>query len=402
MKKKLEKLLNAKKEQRDALNKSMIESDSKEERAEIGATLAKLGEEINDIEAMLAEVDEPATDTGAGESASEGETGNDERGINVMATMQTRNGAPAADKGKEAEARAKAFADSGKMTIDNAEARAVLVSSGKLATPTGVDGINDILGERVSSIVDLVKITDASGMGAYKVAYQTADSTAATQTEGSAYNSSDPTFAFVEIKPQTEAVLSYISKQARKQTPLNYQAKVNESALVALRKRAAKIITDKIVASTINTKLYSVTLNEKALRTIAFNYGGDENIVGAATLFLNKADLVTLGDVRGTNDKKPVYEITPDTANPNTGIIKDGGLSVPYCIDSNLASGTLVYGQPRCFELALFSNYEINVSEDFAFDKGLLAIRGDVELGGDVVVNNGFVVASTGAKPTGD
>lgn len=401
MKKKLEKLLNAKKEQRDALNKSMIESDSKEERAEIGATLAKLGEEINDIEAMLAEVDEPATDTGAGESASEGETGNDERGINVMATMQTRNGAPAADKGKEAEARAKAFADSGKMTIDNAEARAVLVSSGKLATPTGVDGINDILGERVSSIVDLVKITDASGMGAYKVAYQTADSTAATQTEGSAYNSSDPTFAFVEIKPQTEAVLSYISKQARKQTPLNYQAKVNESALVALRKRAAKIITDKIVASTINTKLYSVTLNEKALRTIAFNYGGDENIVGAATLFLNKADLVTLGDVRGTNDKKPVYEITPDTANPNTGIIKDGGLSVPYCIDSNLASGTLVYGQPRCFELALFSNYEINVSEDFAFDKGLLAIRGDVELGGDVVVNNGFVVASTSAKPTG-
>lgn len=401
MKKKLEKLLNAKKEQRDALNKSMIESDSKEERAEIGATLAKLGEEINDIEAMLAEVDEPATDTGAGESASEGETGNDERGINVMATMQTRNGAPAADKGKEAEARAKAFADSGKMTIDNAEARAVLVSSGKLATPTGVDGINDILGERVSSIVDLVKITDASGMGAYKVAYQTADSTAATQTEGSAYNSSDPTFAFVEIKPQTEAVLSYISKQARKQTPLNYQAKVNESALIALRKRAAKIITDKIVASTINTKLYSVTLNEKALRTIAFNYGGDENIVGAATLFLNKADLVTLGDVRGTNDKKPVYEITPDTANPNTGIIKDGGLSVPYCIDSNLTSGTLVYGQPRCFELALFSNYEINVSEDFAFDKGLLAIRGDVELGGDVVVNNGFVVASTGAKPTG-
>lgn len=401
MKKKLEKLLNAKKEQREALNKSMIESDSKEERAEIGATLAKLGEEINDIEAMLAEVDEPATDTGAGESASEGETGNDERGFDVMATMQTRNGAPAADKGKEAEARAKAFADSGKMTIDNAEARAVLVSSGKLATPTGVDGINDILGERVSSIVDLVKITDASGMGAYKVAYQTADATAATQTEGSAYNSSDPTFAFVEIKPQTEAVLSYISKQARKQTPLNYQAKVNESALVALRKRAAKIITDKIVASTINTKLYSVTLNEKALRTIAFNYGGDENIVGAATLFLNKADLVTLGDVRGTNDKKPVYEITPDTANPNTGIIKDGGLSVPYCIDSNLASGTLVYGQPRCFELALFSNYEINVSEDFAFDKGLLAIRGDVELGGDVVVNNGFVVASTGAKPTG-
>lgn len=388
MKNKLEKLLKAKQEQRAALNKSMIESDSKEERAEIGETLKALGEEIAEIEAMLAEVDEPAAETPAEEKE-------DERELNVMATMEMRTGAVDTKKAEvsEAETRAKAFVESGKMTINNSEARSVLVSSGTLATPTGVSGINDILGARVSSIVDLVKITDASGMGAYKVAYQSADATAATQVEGSSYNSSDPTFAFVEIKPETEAVLSYISKQARKQSPLNYQQKVNESALVALRKKAAKLITEKIVASALNTKLASLTLDEKALRKIAFNYGGDESVVGAATLFINKADLVTLGDVRGS-DKKPVYEITPDAANPNTGIIKDGGLAVPYCINSNLDSGTLVYGQAQCFELALFSDYEINVSEDFAFDKGLLAIRGDVELGGDVVVNGGFVVAT--------
>lgn len=400
MKKKLEKLLKAKQEQRDALNKSIIESESKEERAAIGETLAKLGDEINEIRTMLDEIDDPANDGGDGSTASAND-GGEGRAFNPVASMNMRNGAPAANDNEKAEARAKAFAESGKMTIDNAEARAVLVSSGKLATPTEVAGINDVIGSRVSSIVDLVKITDASGMGAYKVAYQTADATAATQTEGSAYNASDPTFDFVTISPQTEAVLSYISKQARKQTPLNYQAKVNESALVALRKRAAAIVTSKLLASTLNTMLYSVTLNETVLRKIAFNYGGNESIVGAATLFINKADLITLGDVRGTSDKKPVYEITPDASNPNTGIIKDGGLSVPYCIDSNLTSGTLVYGQPRCFELALFSNYEINVSEDFAFDKGLLAIRGDVELGGDVVVKGGFVVASTSAKPTG-
>lgn len=395
MKEKLLKLLNAKKEQRDALNKSMIESENKEERAAIGETLRALDEEINEVEEMLAQVDEPAP----GENGAPGDDG--KRKLDVLSTLDLRSQKSGKTEKEKIEERAKAFADTGKMTIENTDARAVLISSGKLATPTGVSGINDEIGAKVSSIVDFVKITDASGMGAYKVAYQTADSAAATQTEGAAYNASEPTFAFVEIKPQTEAVLSYISKQARKQTPLNYQQKVNDSALVALRKRAAKIVTDKIVASTINTKLYSVTLNETALRKIAFNYGGDESIVGAATLFINKADLVTLGDVRGS-DKKPVYEITPDSSNPNTGIIKDGGLSVPYCINSNLASGTLIYGQPRCFELALFSNYEINVSEDFAFDKGLLAIRGDVELGGDVVVNGGFVVASTAAKPTGD
>jgi HK97 family phage major capsid protein len=310
-----------------------------------------------------------------------------------MATLEMRNGAPVQTDNAKAEARAKAFTESGKMTIDNAEARAVLVSSGKLATPTEVNGINDIIGGGVSSIVDLVKITDASNMGAYKVAYVDTEATAATQTEGGEYNASEATFGFVEIKPQTEAIISYISKQARKQTPLNYEAKVNESALVALRKRAAKIITDKLVASELNTKVEGVALDEKFLRKVALSYGGDESVVGAATLFINKVDLVALGDVRGS-DKKPVYEITPDASNPNTGVIKDGGLSVPYCINGNLTSGTAVYGQAKNFELALFSNYEINVSEDFAINKGLLTIVGDVELGGDVVAKGGFVVAT--------
>lgn len=385
MKEKLQKMLDAKNEQRKNLNTALIESDSKEERAALGETLTALGAEIAEIEAMLAEIDEPADETPTEENKDNNK--GDERNMNVLETMNTRN------ENNEVEARAKAFADSGKMTIENAEARSVLVSSGTLATPTEVAGINDAVGAKVSSIVDLVKITDASGMGAYKVAYVDTDADADTQTEGGAYHAGEPTFDFVEIKPQTEAVLSYISKQARKQTPLNYTQKVNESALVALRKKAAKIITDKIVASTLNTAVALTALDEKTLRTVAFNYGGDESIVGAATLFINKADLVALGDVRGS-DKKPVYEITPDASNPNTGIIRDGGLAVPYCINSNLTAGTLVYGQAKCFELALFSNYEINVSEDFAFDKGLLAIRGDVELGGDVTVKGGFVVAT--------
>lgn len=396
MKEQLKALLKSNEERREALNTALIESESKEERAAIGETLKALGEDIAKIEKMLEEVDEPAEDNGApADEASENTENNDERGLNVMATMEMRNGAPAVNDNKEIEARAKAFADSGKMTIDNAEARAVLVSSGTLATPTEVSGINDVVGAKVSSIVDLVKITDASGMGAYKVAYVDTEATAATQTEGGEYNASEATFDFVEIKPQTEAIISYISKQARKQSPLNYQGKVNESALVALRKRAAKIITDKLVASELNTKLKGVALDEKFLRKVALNYGGDESVVGAATLFINKADLVTLGDVRGS-DKKPVYEITPDASNPNTGVIRDGGLSVPYCINSNLASGTTIYGQAKNFELALFSNYEINVSEDFAINKGLLTIVGDVELGGDVVAKGGFVVATVG------
>lgn len=375
----LEKLIADKKAEFKKLQERSDASNDIAEVRALGETLTRIRDEINAAEEQLAKLDEPADDMT-----------DDARGLNVVATMQTRK---AEDNGEE---RANALYKSGRMTMDNSEARAVLVSSGKIATPTEVGGINDPVGARVSSIVDMVKITDASGMGAYKVAYLDTDATAAAQTEGSAYNASDPTFGFVEITPATEAVLSYISKQARKQTPLNYTQKVEESARVALRKRAAAIITTAITGSDLVTKQTGVTLNETALRKIALKYGGDESVVGAATLFINKADLVTLGDVRGS-DKKPVYEITPDAQNPNTGIIRDGGLAVPYCINSNLASGTMIYGQPQNFELALFSNYEIMVSEDFAFDKGLLAVRGDVELGGAVTVKGGFIVATVAA-----
>ena len=51
----------------------------------------------------------------------------------------------------------------------------------------------------------------------------------------------------------------------------------------------------------------------------------------------------------------------------------------------------MVYGQPMNCELDLFSDYEIAVSEDFKFNQGLLAIRGDVQLGADVVAAEGFV-----------
>lgn len=93
MKEKLLKLLNAKKEQRDALNKSMIESENKEERAAIGETLKALGEEINEVEEMLAQVDEPAPD---GPDA--GDKGDNSRQLDPIATFKMRDQKPAAVK----------------------------------------------------------------------------------------------------------------------------------------------------------------------------------------------------------------------------------------------------------------------------------------------------------------
>lgn len=328
-------------------------------------------------------------------------------------TIETMGGSPEQEQQNEAEARAREFVQTKHNTIGCEEVRALLVSSGTVATPTGVSGIHDQPGNGVSSIVDLVNVVPCVGMGSNKVAYIAADpAEAGTQTEGSAVPQKEGTFAYVTITPTSIGCYAQISKQAKKQSPLIYQTKVNDLALKSLRKKAVGLIVAAMQASTLVDEVAATldannkgVINEKTLRNLVLAYGGDEDVVGGAVLFLNKADLTAFGDVRGTNEKGAVYEITPDGANPNMGTIKDGGLAVRYCIVSALtacagtAKGaakkpTMYYGNPKCFELDLFSDYEVRVSEDFAFTSLMDTIVGDAEIGGDVVVKKGFVTLS--------
>lgn len=364
---------------------------------------------IEEIQARLAEIN-AAIDTAEGEALTALET--ESRGLleqlktmkqeaasrqelrkQIAAGAGTKMTTGAAPAAKSDEQRAAdAFAQSRSMTIDAEQSRALLISSGTLAQPTKVDGINDIPGAKVSSIIDLVKIVNCTGMGSHRVAYVDQDAEAAReQTEGSAAETMPlGAYKFVDIHPASVAVLDYISKQVKKQTTLQYSAKVREQAMIALRRKAAQIVTGALMNSDLVPNLGEIGFDAKTLRTIAMSYGGDESVIGNAVLFLNKTCLINLGDVRGTNEKKALYEIIPD-GNGNTGIIREGGLSVRYCINSNLPSEVMFYGNPNCLELALFSDYEIKVSEDFAFDKLMDTIRGDVELGADVVVKNGFI-----------
>lgn len=412
MKKFLEKLIARKQKEIDEMLKRSDNSEDIAEVRSLGQQIRKAQEEIEEARTQLAAcsagLDNARAEAEEGENGeNEGEGGeDDEEGEQPTNNQRARNFKPGTEvrsfdlRGGQnrvnAEKRAKAFAATGRMAIESGEARATLISGGKIATPTEVGGINDAF-TQVSSIVDMVKVTDCEGMGAYKVAYEIASATAAKQTEGETAAESDMTYDFVTITPETEAVVSYISKQVRKQSPLNYAAKVQASALTALRKRASKLIVDKIKASTLKQALTLTAIDATTLRKLALNYGGTLGVEGGAVLYLCKADLIKFGDVRGTQEKKAVYEITPDAGNPNTGIIKDGGLSVKYCLNSDLTEGSLLYGDPMCFELGLFSNYEIVVSEDRNVEKLMLTIVGDVEIGGEIVVKDGFIVATVGA-----
>ena len=398
--------------------------DEKNDKAEDEAELKAIGDEIAELQAEKAEAEAELKEIEAQLEALEDKPAEDPKPeekpkdeVEVIvnpqrnAFLQFGNNVQvrALEKGgqktmtiEERKARAEAFIKNGeKETISVEEVRATLVSGGSIATPTKVEGIQPIF-EQVSSIVDLVRIENNRGMGSAKYSYEIANPEARDQTEGEAVTIDDTTYGYVTMTPDSVMCLRQISKQVRRQSPLDYEGKIVDSAEKALRKKAAKYITNKILASDLIVKpalLKISAIDEHTLRNIAFSYGGDDTIEGSAWLFLNKKDLIKFGDVRSDTTLQAVYEITPDSNNPNTGIIKDGGLSVRYCLNSNLSAladassngVAMFYGQPQCAVLGLFSDYEVQVSEDFAFDKNMLTIRGDAELGCVVDHKDGFV-----------
>ena len=374
---------------------------------EIQARKAELANAVNEAdEARMTEIE-------AEVAALEKEELELRRKLDVTSRLKTTE--PSVKVTAEVEERAAQFMKDKKTrikvddTINAIQNRSTLISGGTLATPTQVSGINDI-NNGESTIIDMVFVDNCEGMGTDRVAYVSAGMSAAAQTEGSAASSSDPTYAYVDITPSSLAVYSQISKQAKKQTPLKYEDKTKSLALQSLRAKATDaVIVTKLKASTLVDEVVApLDANHKGklaadtLRKLVLSYGGDEFSGGQGVLFLNKTDLIALGDIRGTNEKKAVFEIIPDV-NPNTGIIKDGGMSVKYCICSALTAcegtlysstgkqRTMFYGYPKNFKLDLFSDYEVRVSEDFAFTSLMDTIVGDVEVGGDVVVKKGFV-----------
>lgn len=411
MKKFLNDLISRKQGEITAMRKQANESQDINEVRSLGERIAAAQQEIEEARAKLAECntglgnvraemgEENEPENGEEDDEEQPAPDNNTRSRNfrpgrVMGSFDTRSNAPQTRNNMEK--RAKTLAATNRMTAHADETRAILMSGGMIATPTEVGEMQDAF-TQVSSIVDMVHIEDCTGMGAYEVPYEITSATAAKHTEGEEVAESDPQYGYVTIAPETAAVTSYVSRKVRKLTPVRYLDRVQRSTMMALRKYASGFIISKIKASELTLKKTLTAIDATTVRTIALAYGGDEGIEGNAVMVLNKATLTKLGDIRGTQEKKAVYEITQSTSNPNVGTIKDGGTIVQYCLNKNLADNEIIYGNMKCFEMALFGDYEIIVSEDAKVTKLMLTIVGDAEIGGEVVVQDGFIHATVGA-----
>lgn len=358
-------------------------SNNLERLKEIEARRAELAEETNSAE---------ITETRLAEITTEAEALNrEEMEVRAKMALETKNTAPVANP--EAESKADEFVRTGKMVMETRQ----LLSTGHIAKPTQVGGING-LAASASDIVDDVHAFVLNGVGTWRAAYQATGAVAAAVTEGSAVGGTASTYNYVDINPAEWGILDEISKQVKKQSPLDYQGSIEDAAVEALRDTASTKIVTAIQASSLKQAVFSRALDQNFLRKTVLGFRPIKG-KGACKLYISQADLATLGDVRGTNEKRALYEITFADESHTFGTIKEGGMAVSFRILDGLTAGTQLYGQPGTIDMPMWGNYAVETDEggDY-FKRNMIGIKGTQTANADLVAFHGMQVIKQAAE----
>lgn len=291
----------------------------------------------------------------------------------------------------------------------------VTVATGTIVQPTGVGtDIQDPLGNVVPSIVDRVRTLDLTGLGSWQEPYVITELDAkggkVETTAGTARpTSTDPTFGVAEIKPYELSVTTHVDRNISRLSPTAYYEKIYGMAMRAMRRNLAEVIVkgddpstpvfygitnakNKAAANIFAEETLGTAVDVNTLDTLYFAYGSDEAMGAGARMLLTKPTLKALGQLRGTNEKRRLLEIAPDPSNPNSGTIRDGGVILPYDLVKAVGDDKILYGDPMNFEVGLFGDYTIRLDESVKAVERMVTILGDAFVGGNLVVDKGFVV----------
>lgn len=371
----------------EKLDQLMAEAETLKSKIENAATLSKLQKIADDFD--------------EGESPDNGESGE-----------------PKPES--KAEKRGKALKNGEKVVINKAiitPKAAVPSTTTALESHTAPDvkqTFND-----VSSIIDVVHTVPLDGGESYKRGFvKTSSGEGDYTSEGDNHTDTEPVFDYVEMKKTKITAYTEEPDEIRKLANAAYSNTISNSVSKAVRKKIAKQIvigdgnTDHICgifnapAKVIptDTDITVTEINENTLDDIIFSYGGEEDVEGFCGLLLNKADVKAFAKLRDADGRK-VYKVVP---NGNTGTI-DG---VPYIINSacpaisnsKTVAGTycIAYGPWQNYELALFSDLDVQRSTDYKFKQGQIAHRADIYCGGNVATYKGFIRIKKGATASNE
>lgn len=393
----LKKQVESKRSQIEILEKAMIESEDKEERAKAGETLTQLRSELAEAEKLLQEEEEK--ERMADEEEKEGEErGAEERRLQVIGSYGMRGAAvPASMESREKEMNEQLE----KRGADLKEKRAVKVSSGELLLPKHTGNVLNDTFNQVSTLVDRVQTENLNGGESYEEAYVKSYGTGGITGEGEDYVEAEPEFDYAPINKIKITAYAEISEEVKKLPNIDYARKVQEACSIALKKK----LSQQIIAGTGTGEMFGICASPKAidaakdveieeiglntLNEAIFGYGGDEDVETMATIILNKVTLKALSEVRKENGD-PAYKIDVRNRTIDT---------IPYIINSNIpdfAKATagkhfMLYGDLNAYKTAVFSPVEIMESNDFKFKQGMICFRASVFVGGNVVKQDGFI-----------
>ncbi len=292
------------------------------------------------------------------------------------------------------------------------ENRAVTVGSSNIVVPKHyADDIRPTFGE-VSSLIDRVEHKMLSGGESFRQPYLAGYGTGDYKDEAADYAAAEATFNYADINKAKVTAYAEDTEELQKLPAADYDAEVMKGITVAARKKITREIligaggTNKLVGifSTNATAIDAATdmviteIDEDTLDEIIYSFGGDEEVEDAAVLILNKKDLKTFATLRDADGNK-IHDVK---SNGNTGTI-DG---VPFIINSackavsdaatTAGQYSMAYGPLSNYMLCVFSDMDIQRSTDALFKQGMIAHRGSVFVGGNVVSKNGFLRVKKG------
>lgn len=287
------------------------------------------------------------------------------------------------------------------------ENRAVTVGSGTVVLPKHTASDIRPTFNEVSTLIDRVSTKTLKGGESYQQPYLESYGEGDYTTEGNDYASAETKFGYADITKAKITAYSEDTEELQKLPAADYDGEVMKGITVAARKKITREIligtgaTNRLIgifstaAKAIDaaTDLEISKIDASTLDDIIYSYGGDEDVEDAAVLILNKKDLKAFAKLR-TDDGKKVYNVV---SNGNSGTI-DG---VPFIINSackavsdaatTAGQFNMAYGPLSNYQLTIFSDMDVQRSTDFKFKQGMIAHRGSVFAGGNVISKNGFL-----------
>lgn len=292
------------------------------------------------------------------------------------------------------------------------EGRSISVGSSSVVLPKPTsDTINGTFNP-VSALVDRVASITLPGGESYEQPYVSSYGVGAynTNVTGDA-NDVETIFGFASMAKTNIDAYQEWPKQVEKLAPAAYASIVQEGIRKAVRTKLSYeimigdgttghligIFDDGATAIDSTTDKSIGAIASDTLDDIIYDYGGLEEVEDDGVLILNKKDLRDFAKLRTTDGMK-VHDIV--RTNQNSGTIDN----TPYIInsrceylkDATVGDYCMAYGPLSAYLLTIFSDLDVQRSDDYKFKSKQVAFLGEIYAAGNVVMKNGFLRVKKG------